>query len=285
VLKRDSKVFSAQYAQDPKLSLNQTFLPIYFRPYQVRPRTLHVAIIVDPSKGKTKRSDRTAMAVIGIDSNANKFLLDGFCHRMNLSQRWTNLKRLYQRWSRQPGVMMVSVGYEQYGMQADLEHIEERQQIESVPFAIREVNWVREGSQSKEDRIQRLEPDFKGSRFFMPALVYRPESSDGAPGNLCFWEGTEAGVEYRPAWGKTTAQKDVTAKGEGFRVIEAIRRVDEQGQIYDLTIELMIELEAFPNANYDDFSDAVSRFYDMDMIPAPLREVNMVENLNAGLVS
>lgn len=278
VLKRDSKVFSAQYAQNPLLNLNAMFKATYFRAYEVRPRTLSVGIIVDPSGGKSRKSDRTAMAVVGIDSNANKYLLDGYCHRMKLSERWIHLRRLYDRWATAPGIMTVQVGYEQYGMQADLEHIKERQQIEGKLFDIVPVAWVREGSQSKEDRIQRLEPDFKGSRFWMPATVWRAEE-----GGDCFWEGKDHGVEFRKAWGKTTAQKTVAQAGEAFRVQGSLSRRDQDGNIYDLTMMLMQELIDFPNAAFDDLGDAVSRIYDLDMIPAPRGEVNMVSGLNEQL--
>lgn len=282
VLKRDGKVYSAQYGQNPRENDNSIFLPTYFRHYEVRPRTMNVAIIVDPSKGRTKRSDRTAMPVIGVDSAGNKFLLDGYCHRMKLSDRWDHLKRLWQRWSRATGVMNVTVGYEQYGMQADVEYIQERQELEQVRFPIREVNWVREGSQSKEDRIQRLEPDFKGSRVFLPATIYRPEET---PDRDCFWEGKPHGVEFREAWGKTSVQKRVALAGEGWRVAETLKRRDDNGQMYDLTWLLMEELQDFPNALHDDLSDAVSRIYDLDMIPAPKAEVDMVTGLNEELVA
>lgn len=279
-LKKDGKVFAAQYMQDPRDTGNAIFLPTYFRPYEVRPRTMNIGIIVDPSAGRTKRSDRTAMPVIGIDSNANKFLLDGYCHRMKLSERWEHLRRLWQRWANVPGVMTVTVGYEQYGLQADLEYIEERQQVEGVHFPIKPVNWVREGSQSKEDRIQRLEPDFKSSRFFMPATIYRQNE-----GGDCFWEGKAHGVEFRKAYGKTSAQKRVSLIGEGTRIAETLKRRDESDQLYDLTWELMEELKDFPNALHDDLSDAASRLYDIDLIPAPKREVDLVMGLNDSLVA
>lgn len=286
ILRKDAKVFASQYMQDPRVSDNGAFKPTMFRSYEVRPRTLNVAIVVDPSGGGSSRSDtgakrksdRTAMAVIGIDANANKYLLDGVCHRMPLSERWDNLKRLWQRWARMPGVMGVTVGYEKVGMQSDIDYIHERQQIDGAHFAIEEVNWPRSGGQSKEDRIQRLEPDFGGNRFFLPATIYRAEE-----GGNCFWEGSERGVIVRRAYGKTSAQKRVITEGEGDRVADTIKKVDENGQMYDVSWTLMQELLSFPNASHDDLSDAVSRIYDLDVVPANRREVNELEALNAAL--
>lgn len=282
VLKKDSKVYSAQYAQNPADNDNAVFSPTYFRPYEIRPRTLNVAITVDPSAGRTRSSDRTAMPVIGVDSVGNKYLLDGYCHRMKLSERWDHLKRLWSRWSKATGVMNVTVGYEQYGLQADIEYIQERQEIESVRFPIKEVNWVREGSQSKEDRIQRLEPDFKNGRFYLPATIYRPEETADRD---CFWSGLPHGVQFRPAFGKTSLQKRIAEMGEGWRVAETLKRRDENNQIYDLTWMLMEELKDFPNALYKDLGDATSRVFDLDIVPAPKKDVLMVEGLNESLVA
>ena len=72
-------------------------------------------------------------------------------------------------------------------------------------------------------------------------------------------------------------------QGEGFRVQGSIMRRDEDGNLYDLTWMLMEELKDFPNATYKDLGDAVSRIYDIDMIPAPRKEVSQVAELNAGL--
>jgi hypothetical protein len=34
--------------------------------------------------------------VIGIDVGGNKYLLDGYCHRMKLSRRWELIKQLQE---------------------------------------------------------------------------------------------------------------------------------------------------------------------------------------------
>lgn len=275
ILRRDGKTFSSQYVQDPRSSENPAFPTEHFYPYEVRPRTLNIGIIVDPSEGANKKSDRTAMAVIGIDSNANKYLLDGYCHRMSLSQRWENLRTLWQRWSRMPGVRSVDVGYEKYGMQSDLSYIRERQEVDGPHFPIAEINWPKSGSHAKEDRIQRLEPDFKSARFFLPGVIWRQEE-----GGDCYWTGEEHGITYRRVMGKATSQKRVEESGEGWRIAQPIKRRDENGQIYDVTAVLMDELKDFPNAVHDDMSDAVSRIYDLATVPASMAEHNEVAALN-----
>jgi phage terminase large subunit-like protein len=275
VLRRDGKTFASQYMQDPRLSMNPAFPMSAFNSYEVRPRTLTVAILVDPSEGASKTSDRTAMAVIGIDQSGNKYLLDGYCHRMSLSERWTALKTLHQRWQRAPGVAYVAVGYEKYGMQSDLAYIRERQEIEGAHFPIEEINWPRSGGHAKEDRIQRLEPDFKGSRFFLPAVIWRQEE-----GGECYWTAEDHGISYTRSRGPTSAMRRVSDGGEAWRVAQAIKRRDENGQLYDITQTLINELKDFPNASHDDFSDAASRVYDLTIQSVSNKEMNEAAALN-----
>jgi hypothetical protein len=286
---------SAQMLLDPVAGQEQMFRIEWSRPYMVRPNTLNVYIMCDPSKGKNKNSDRTAFAVVGIDANNNKYLLDGYCHRMPLSERWTRLRDLWKKWSNVPGVQMVKVGYEVYGMQSDLEHFTEKMRAEDLFFTIHELNWVREGSQSKVDRIERLEPEMREGRFFFPGLVWYPDfavETDGEPKTIRDVNGTGIAMwsveknkrgawvaKYRPYMGPTKAMKEADELGQPHRKAEALRRIEQLGEgehrqrtIYDLVRYSFEELRKFPFAVHDDFLDALSRYNDMEPLPPSLDE-------------
>jgi hypothetical protein len=168
---------AAQLLQNPLADEDATFRTEWLRAYEVRPRTLNVYIMCDPSKGRSATSDNTAIAVIGISATGGKYLIDGACHRMTLSQRWVMLRTMYHRWSEMPGVQHVAVGYERFGAQSDDEYfreqmeLEQRRRIPNAMFVIQELNWPREGGNSKKERVERLEPDFRNGRFFLPAPV------------------------------------------------------------------------------------------------------------------
>lgn len=267
---------SAQMLLNPVAGEEQVFNLEWCRPYFIRPRTLNVYILGDPSKGKTKKNDRTAIAVIGIDSQNNKYLLDGYCHRMPLSQRWTCLRGLWLKWSAMPGVQIVRVGWEQYGVQTDIEHFKQRmlEDKDDVSFEIHELNWVREGSQSKNDRIERLEPEFRESRFFLPGLVYH--ATRGNENRVATWkiikdDNQKPVVQFQPFEAPTKSMQLVDDHGEPYRKAEALRRIERIGQdqnqqtsIYDVTRTLIEELRLYPFAPFDDLSDVSSRIFDIE---------------------
>ncbi len=238
---------------------------------------MNVYILCDPSKGRNAQSDNTAIAVIGVTMTGGKYLLDGYCHRMTLSQRWVALRDLYVKWSKEPGVQQIRVGYERYGAQSDEEYFLERMEAESrtkkrqedkIIFEITELGWTLEGTkgeQGKETRVERLEPDFRNSRFYLPLAVVK----DGKP---MVWHidtdpdsKTYNTIIWQEVQGWTKRQKEAIDAGSLDLVAKAIKRVDEERHIYDLTLKFMEEYQFFPFGRYKDLIDATSRVYDMDV--------------------
>lgn len=267
------QLISSQLLQNPLADEDATFRAEWLRTWEVRPRTLNVAILCDPSRGRNAESDNTAIAVIGISASGAKYLLDGFCHRMTLSQRWTNLRDLYVKWSRMPGVQLVWVGYERYGAQSDDEYFQERMLTEKdangnkISFAIIELNWPREGGTSKRDRVERLEPEFRNSRFYLPLSVWH----DSKP---CFWKvdddadsKTFGTVVWRDVDRFTKKQQAALDGGAEELICKAIKRVNSDGRLYDLTEHFISEYLSFPFGEYKDLIDATSRLVDIEMRP------------------
>lgn len=290
---------AAQMLQNPLATNAATFTVEHLRSYLLRPRILNVYILGDPSKGTGRRSDRTALIVLGYDDKRNVYLLDGMLHRMKQSERWENLRALHQKWKKAPGIAHVRVGYERYGMQTDLEYFEERMIAEDIPMDLIEVSWTRDGTVSKGDRIGRLEPLFRNSRFWFPRKVWRP-----IDGN-CIWKALPNDpTEKESAWavhytplitGETRAavsallsdpdiepedrdrrlvnmtllkgEREAIEQGEGHLVVQPIKRMNEDRQPYDLTTELFLEFSMHPFSPHDDGLDAMSRFFDVDPVP------------------
>jgi len=155
--------FSTQMLQNPKedsaMGFQQTDVAYYFRtPARVH---LNVAIIVDPAHSKKKGSDYTTMNVIGLHHDNNYYLLDGLRCRYNLAERTAALFALHRKWK--PNW----IGYERYGLQADVEHIKYVQEQESYRFGITELG----GRVPKEDRIRRMVPVMRQGRFYIPAKI------------------------------------------------------------------------------------------------------------------
>ncbi len=268
---------NAQLLQNPLGGVDATFEGKWLRPYQIRPRNLSVYIMADPSRGSGATSDRTAMAVIGIDPQGNKYLLDGFRHRMKLHERWTNLSGLYAKWSRMHGVMLCEVGYERYGAQSDDQYFYEKmgqEKDQTKVFTMKELNWTRDGTKSKKERVERLEPNFRNSGFFLPPRIFHL-------GVECVWRYDEdAGkVRYFEAKGPTKIESQAIRQGEPYRVMRSIRRKDEDGNLYDLTEAFMQEYLFFPFSPKDDLIDAVSRIYDMDPEPPMGGEIEEANRL------
>jgi hypothetical protein len=269
---------AAQMLQNPLAGQENTFRIKWLQPYWVRPTMMNVYIMGDPSKGRSKTSDRTALVVIGIDVGGNKYLLDGYCHRMPLSERWEKFKNLHKRWSGMPGVQMVRAGYERYGMQSDDEYFDEKMRLEGVRFEIEELGWTGErGRESKGHRVERLEPDFRGGSFFIPAKVWNPAVGGDGVARWYLEDGSDE-IRYRANPGMHHYEGRAKSAGEHWRLMDPIRRVDEDGGIYDLVRVFFEEYRFFPFSPRDDLIDAMSRIYDMTPMAAIRFEKVVVED-------
>lgn len=119
-------------------------------------------VLVDPASAKKASSDYTVMMVIGLAPDNNYYLIDAIRDRLNLTQRADKLFEFHRKYN--PN----GVGYERYGMQADIEHIKYLQEQKNYRFNIIELG----GSMSKEDRIKRLIPVFEQKRFYLPKTLH-----------------------------------------------------------------------------------------------------------------
>jgi hypothetical protein len=312
-LKNDQRsTVSAQMLLNPIAGNEATFSSLWLKPYDVIPAVLNVYILVDPSMGVTERSDRSAIPVIGVDQGGNKYLLDGVCHRMKLSELWDNIKQFKRKWEGHPGVQMVRVGYERYGMQSDLEVIEDMMQRENNYFKIEELGTPRKGRHAKADRIRRLEPDIREGRFYFPCVAWHGDF--GSPGHrICYWSvwteaakttldnGNQASgatgdtemlkaqrpataynvgqIVFRPMRGLTSRQNFCEQTAQKYRIVTALRCRDENGDIYDLTRVFFDQLVKHPFSTHDDLIDAASRIYDLDPQPPVAHEAKATESL------
>jgi hypothetical protein len=232
---------ACQMLLNPLAGTQRYFDPSNLQIYDTRPSVLMAYLTIDPARSKKKDSDHTAMVVQGVDVLGHKYLLDGFDHKMDLAERWSNMRDLWVRWRRMPGIVGVKVGYETYGAQADMDYFEERMGIEKVRFDIEELAWPSEGPGSKNDRVQRLGPDLKAHAYFLP---HPTDEAD-----------------------LTAVQVRMIASGYEYRLSRKIEAQDENGQTYDLSERLKLQVGFYPFTGKKDLIDAVSRIYDLDPRP------------------
>jgi predicted phage terminase large subunit-like protein len=156
--------YAAQILLNPKADSLQGFKREWVKHYKgvIRSDGMTKYILVDAASSRKKGSDYTAMMVVGLGRDRNYYILDMIRDRLSLTQR---ADRLFT-WHRKYHPMQVR--YERYGMMADIEHIENRQNTEVYHFPIVEVA----GRTGKTDRIRRLLPLYEQSRVWMPESLH-----------------------------------------------------------------------------------------------------------------
>ena len=152
--------FFTQMMNDPVADKSQGFKSEWRKYYEILGDTKNwnKYILVDPASKKKKSSDSTVFEVIGLAPDGNYYLLDAYKDKLNLTQRQKKLFELHRKWR------PLNVGYEEYGMQADIEFMYYMMEQENYRFAIQAIG----GQLAKEDRIKRLIPVYEQGRFYSP---------------------------------------------------------------------------------------------------------------------
>ena len=157
--KQGEYVYSSQNLLNPTAESLQGFQKAWLNYYRGGKRPyLNIYMVVDPATAKGKRSDYTAMIVYGVDSRRNYYILDMVRDRLNLMERWIRIRQMVNDWG------VRDVGYERYGMQADIDYFRMQMQEDGFFFNIIELG----GQVSKHDRIKSLVPFFQRSRVILP---------------------------------------------------------------------------------------------------------------------
>lgn len=159
-------IFNTQMMLNPKGDETQGFRREWLRHFKNAQdgRGMNVYILVDPANSKRKRSDYTVILVVGLGADGNYYILDMVRDRLNLTQRTERVFELHRKY--QP--VDDGVRYEEYGMQADIQHIESVQEASNYRFKITAVG----GPTSKPDRINRLIPLYEQGKVYMPISLH-----------------------------------------------------------------------------------------------------------------
>lgn len=151
--------YGAQMMLDPKLDSVIGFKDDDLRYWMASHYNgMNLYLFCDPANEKKKKSDYTTMWIIGLGADQNYYVVNIIRDRLNLTERADRLfawHRIYRP---------LAVFYEQYGMQSDIAHYNDRMQRDNYRFNITPVA----GQMSKQDRIMRLLPLFTEHRVWLP---------------------------------------------------------------------------------------------------------------------
>ena len=115
-------------------------------------------ILCDPAGEKKEISDYSVILVVALAPDNNYYLIDGVRDRLNLTERTKKIFEFHRRYK------PLAVGYEKYGKDSDIEHIEYEMNLQNYRFMITPLG----GATRKEDRIRKLMPLFEQHRIWLP---------------------------------------------------------------------------------------------------------------------
>ena len=152
-------IFGCQMLQDPTADKAQGFDVDWVKRWRATNwDNLNLYMLVDPASKKKVGSDYTTIQIIGLGEDKNYYWIAGVRDRLNLTERGKAVMRMHRIFK------PIGVGYEEYGLQADIEFVEHLQEEQNYRFKITPLG----GRISKEERIRRLVPIMEQGRWYMP---------------------------------------------------------------------------------------------------------------------
>ena len=169
LLKRRKKsgpyIYSCQYLQNPNADKVAGFSTDWLQYYDClkNNKNWNYYIMADPAgegkkKNKAKDPDYSVFIVMGLGPDKNYYLVDMIRDRLNLTERTDKLFELIYTWNPK------KIGYEQYGKDSDIAHIQFVQEQKGFRFQIEPLA----GHMPKPDRIRRLQSPLEAHRLFLP---------------------------------------------------------------------------------------------------------------------
>ena len=162
--KQGPYIFACQQLLDPVADDAQGFKVEWLKYETLRSTEgMNKYILVDPAGEKKKTNDYTVMWVVALGSDGNYYVVDGIRDRLNLKERADALFALWEK--HRP----LAIGYEKYGLQADIEFVEYLQRERNQRFNITTLA----GQTPKNDRIKALQPHFENGRIYLPSNLFK----------------------------------------------------------------------------------------------------------------
>ena len=154
--------FSCQWLLSPEKAGSMGFELNWLRYWPAdRVSGMSLYLFVDPASSKKATADFTTMGIIGLGRDRKKYFVDGLRERLNLKERTDKLFSFIYTYH------PMTVYYEKYGMQSDIEHIEQEMDRRNYRFDLQAVG----GGVAKVDRINRLGPDFENGVWYFPQVL------------------------------------------------------------------------------------------------------------------
>lgn len=163
------------FAMPSGAEFKEEWVKYYYK--ELTGKGMNIYILVDPAGKPTlaereRKSDYTAMVVIGLANDKNYYVLDIIRDRLNPTQRIDKLIELHRKWSASSGKQPI-VGYESYGIQSDLHYLAKAQDDQNYRFRVVELGGIK----SKEERIRRLIPVMENHWLYIPKMLHYKTSA------------------------------------------------------------------------------------------------------------